>query len=228
MKTIILGFMATLLAATPVVALDRADLDARVLTLTAKFEQLQAQPDKRIPADILRRARGIILLDCTRAGVVFAYKGGAGVAMVKDQATGKWGPAAFLTANEGSLGIQIGAEQDFYAIVLVSTNAPRFLTDPTFEFGGEARGTAGDSSAGTAGTISSSERPFWVFSSRNGLYGGAALKGGAVAPDEDANRIYYGQALSMSDILFDKRVRPTEAAKNLTVILDSYSNAPKS
>jgi lipid-binding SYLF domain-containing protein len=226
MKSVVLSLLAILTAGS-VMAVDKADLDARVFALTAKFEQLQQQPDKRIPTEILRKARGIVLLDRTKAGFIFGYQGGAGLAMVKDERRGHWSPVAFLTANKASLGLQIGAEQDFFVILLMSTNASRVFTDPNFEFGGEARGTAGATSAGAAGSISTSERPVWVFSSRNGLYGGAAIKGGAIAPDEDANRVYYGQVLSMNDILFDKKVQPTPGATNLAAVLASCSKTQK-
>jgi SH3 domain-containing YSC84-like protein 1 len=205
----------------------KSDLDGRIFALTAKFEELQQQPDKRIPAEVLRKARGIILLDRTRAGFLFAYQGGSGVALAKNPATGKWSPAAFLTANEASLGFQIGAEQNFFVILLMAPSTTRFLTDPTFEFGGEARGTAGDVSAGANGTISDTERPVLVYSNRKGLYGGAALKGGALSPDENANQVYYGQWLSMKDILFDKKVQPTSLAANLAARITAYSIIPK-
>ncbi|HEX3720896.1 MAG TPA: lipid-binding SYLF domain-containing protein [Verrucomicrobiae bacterium] len=226
MRTILLSFVL-LLTVGPAIALEKPDLDARVLSLTAKFEELQQDPGKRIPADVLRKARAIILLDRTKAGFLFAYQGGSGVAIAKNPRTGKWSPVAFLAANEASLGFQIGAEQNFFAIVLMSDSAPRFLTDPNFEFGGEARGTAGDNSSGAGGTISDTERPVLVYSSRNGLYGGAALKGGSIAPDEAANRIYYGQVLSMSDILFDKKVPRTDAAKHLADKIAFYSKSSK-
>ncbi len=226
MKTVILSFLL-LSAAGPLLAGQKAELDERIFSLTAKLEEMQRQPDKQIPADVLRRARGIILLDRTRAGFLFAYQGGAGVALAKDPATGHWSPAAFLTANEASLGFQIGAEQNFFVILLMCTNTPRFLTDPDFEFGGEARGTAGDVSAGANGTISDAERPILIYSNRKGLYGGAVIKGGAVEPDDKANRVYYSQYVSMKDILFDKKVQPTAAAANLAAIITAYSTAPK-
>jgi SH3 domain-containing YSC84-like protein 1 len=205
----------------------KTDLDGRIFNLTAKFDQLQQQPDKRIPADILSRARGIILLDRTRAGFLFAYQGGSGVALAKDPATGRWSPAAFLTATEASLGPQIGAEHNFFVVLLMSSNSVHFLTDPNFEFGGEASGTAGNVSGGAAGTISDTERPVLVYSSRKGLYGGAAIKGGAVAPDENANEIYYGQWLSMRDILIDRKVQPTPLAANLAARIEAYAATAK-
>jgi SH3 domain-containing YSC84-like protein 1 len=226
MRTIILSLL--LISLSGVSQADpKTELDGRIFDLTAKFQQLQQQPDKRIPASVLSKARGIILLDRTRAGVVFAYQGGSGVALARDPATGKWSPAAFLAANEASLGVQIGAEQNFFVILLMSSNAPRFLTDPSFEFGGEASGTAGDVSGGASGTVSDTERPVLVYSSRKGLYGGAAVKGGAVSPDENADQAYYGQWLSMKDILYDNKVQPTSMAANLAAAIDAYSVVAK-
>ena len=37
-------------------------LDNRIHKLAARFEAMQQKPDKRVPADPLQRARGIILL----------------------------------------------------------------------------------------------------------------------------------------------------------------------
>jgi lipid-binding SYLF domain-containing protein len=109
----------------------------------------------------------------------------------------------------------------------MTTNAPRFLTDPNFEFGGEARGTAGEASAGTSGTISDSEQPVLVYSSRQGLYGGAAVKGGAVTPDDVSNQNYYGQFVTMKDILYDHKVQPTPAATYLAAKISAYANPPQ-
>jgi len=152
METIALS-LALLSFAGSALAIEKAELEHRIHLLTSKFEALQQK--NAIPAENLSRAKGIVLLDRTKAGFLFAYQGGAGVAMVKDQSD-KWSPAAFLSANEASLGLQIGGQQAFIVILLMNTNATRLLTEPTFEFGGEARGTAADSSAGVEGKISSS------------------------------------------------------------------------
>ena len=65
-------------------AVDKAQLDQRVRILAAKLQALQSQPDKRIPADVLRRAEAVVLLDRTKAGFLFAFQGGGGVALVRD------------------------------------------------------------------------------------------------------------------------------------------------
>jgi lipid-binding SYLF domain-containing protein len=144
MKTTML--VCTVLAfASAALAIGPAELDNRIGTLTAKFEAFQQQPGRGIPAETLRAAQGIILLDRTKAGFLFAYQGGGGVALVRDAQTREWSPVAFLGASEASLGFQIGGEQDFYVILLMTTNATSALANPNIEFGGEARGTAGNS-----------------------------------------------------------------------------------
>jgi len=205
-------------------AFDKADADKRVRLLTTKFEEMQAKPDKRVPAENLRKAQGIILLDRTKAGFIFAYQGGAGVAMIKDAKSGKWSPPAFLVANEASLGFQIGGQQAFIVILLMNTNATHALTEPSIDFGGEASGTAGNSSGAAEGTVSSDYKPWlMVYTDATGLYGGAVIKGGALAPDTTANVAYYGQALSPAEILFERKGTPTDAATNLVQKLAQFA-----
>jgi lipid-binding SYLF domain-containing protein len=225
MKKILIGLITASLLGTALAA-NKAELDQRVRVLTAKLESLQRQPDKSIPAEILRKAQGVILLDRTKAGLIFAFQGGGGVALARDPRTQEWSPAAFLAANEASLGLQIGGEQNFFVILLMNTNVTRLLTEPNFDFGGEARGTAGDASAGAEGSVKSGQ-PILIYDDRKGLYGGAAVKGGAISPDNDANTVYYDRFVTMQDILFDKKVKPTEAAKDLANKLGEYSKNAK-
>ena len=239
MKALVVG-LALLGVGASVMAVEKAVLESRIRKLTLKFEAMQRDPRKRIGSDILRAAQGIILLDRTKAGLIFAFQGGSGVAMVKDSKFGLWGAPAFVSANEASLGFQIGGQQSFIVILLMTTNATRLLVEPTFEFGGEARGTAGDSSAGADAAITTHEQAMLVYDDRQGLYAGAAIKAGSLSPDPQANLAYYGQALTMRDILFDRKVKPTwlaaelaqkinQPARTLTDLgkVPSYRSSPK-
>jgi lipid-binding SYLF domain-containing protein len=208
-------------------ALDKLQLDQRVRALAAKFRSLQGRPDKCIPADTLRKAQGVLLLDGTKAGLVFAYQGGGGAALVRDPNTGEWSPCAFVSANQASLGLQIGGEQNFFVILLMDTNATRLLTESNFDFGGEARGTACDASTGVEGSVNQPGLPVLVYQSRRGLYGGAAIRAGAIAPANNANRVYYEQFVTMTDILFDKKVKPSLASQELAATLTAYAQGAK-
>lgn len=222
MKQIIFGVLLLGLAFSSLAA-NQAELDNRIRKLTSKFEAMQSKSDKAIPAETLKKAQGIILLERTKAGFIFAFQGGGGAALVKDAKNGKWGPAAFVSATEASLGFQIGGQQSFIVILLMNTNATRILTDSDIEFGGEASGTAGTASGGVEGKVSTTEREVLVYDDRNGLYGGAAIKGGSLSPDEKANQKYYGQYVTMEDILFKKKVKQTETAAALAEKIVQFS-----
>lgn len=213
MKKVIASLLAILVASVAF-GDDKANLENRIRKLTAKFEAMQAKPEKAVPADHLKMAHGIVLLDRTKAGFIFAFQGGGGLALVKDPKSGKWSAPAFLSATEASLGFQVGGQQSFIVILLMTTNATRLLTQGDIEFGGEARGTAGNSTAGAEGNIKSTPSVL-VYDDRKGLYGGAALKGGALSSDEDANTAYYEQYVTLEDILFKDKFKPGDAAKAL-------------
>src|SRR6266850_596645 len=196
-------------------AAERDNLDQRIRNLANKFEAMQAKPGKRISPEVLRNAQGIILLDGTKAGLLFAYQHAGGVAMVKDSRTGEGGPASCLGANEASQGLQIGGERSLTVIVITNADATWALVGPVTKFGGEASGTAGSATGRTECAISSLEQPAMVYSDRHGFYAGAAAKAGSIWPDTEANLAYYGLPLSAKEILFDGKVKPTAAGKEL-------------
>ncbi len=204
-------------------AMDRAELDYRIRKLTFKFEEMQSKPDRRIPAQDLRNAKGIILLDRTKAGFLFAYQGGSGIVMVRDSQTGGWSAPAFVTASEASLGFQAGGQQSFVAVLLMSTNAVERLAQGVFDFGGDASGTAGSDNVGTGTTFSTTEPPALVYNDTAGLYGGVSIHGDSLAPDSRADAAYYRQFVTMPDILFGNKAQPSLAAKELSQKLDEFA-----
>jgi lipid-binding SYLF domain-containing protein len=223
MRRLIIGLLLLGLAA-PALAIDKADVDKRIRMLTTKLDEMQSKSDKRIPAEHLRNAKGIILLNRSKGGFIFGYQGGGGLAMVKDAKSGRWSPPSFLSSNEGSFGLQIGGQQSFTVILLMNTNATHALTDSSASFGGEAGGTAGNSSGKAEGAFTDDpQQATMVYSDASGFYGGAAFKGGSLAVDTDANIAYYAQSVTPSDILFGKKVKPTEAATTLVQKLNQFA-----
>lgn len=205
-------------------AINKADLDKRIRTITTKFQVMQAKADKRIPAENLRKAKGVILLDRTKGGFIFAFESGGGLAMVKDEKTGSWSAPAFMRANEASLGFQIGGQQSFVVILLMNTNATHAVADSTINFGGEASGTAGNATGKADGTVpSDTGQVVMVYSDSSGLYGGVSIKGGDLSPDVDANVAYYGQSLTPEEILFQQKVKLSDTATALAKQLDQSS-----
>jgi len=223
MKTILLGLCLLGFAGTAL-AIEPSELDARIVRLTGMFTDMQSKPDKSIPPDMLQKAQGIVLLDRTKAGFLFAYQGGVGVALVRDPVTKKWSAPAFLSANEASIGIQVGGEKAFYAILFMSTNATHLLLQTLSETGSEAHGTVGNVS-GTAHSSAPDPNDMVVYDDRRGFFGGADLKIGALAPDHEANLIYYGKPVTMWEILLEHKVNPTDSGIALAKLISDYSKA---
>jgi lipid-binding SYLF domain-containing protein len=202
---------------TTAFAQSKSELDNRVRKLIAQFESLQANSKARIPADKLKKAMGVIVMDRTKGGFIFGYEQGSGVAMVKNR--GEWSPLAFMSSHEGSFGAQIGGKSTFSVILLMNQAARDQLTNPKVNFGGEAAGTGG-SSSDKAGESFTEKNPVLVFGESKGLYGGAVVKGGSVSADDKANEKYYGQFYSTKEILFDRKVKPSETATAFARKLD--------
>ena len=97
------------------------------------------------------------------------------------------------------------------------------VTEGDFGFVGEASGTAGNTSSAKEGGRSPNDLQTLVYSDATGLYGGAVVKGGGLAPDTDADVIYYGQSVTPSEILSGNRVKPTAASTALTETINQFS-----
>jgi lipid-binding SYLF domain-containing protein len=186
---------------------------------------MQQKPDKAVPAESLKKAKAVILLDRTKAGFVFAYEGGSGVAMKKDAKSDQWSPVAFLNASDASLGFQVGGQKSFLVILLMNTNATRLLTDADFKLGGETRATGGNDSAGVSGSTSPHESDVLVYDDRKGLYAGVDFSVGSLAPDDHANQVYYSKFVTMRDILAEGKVQPTPAGKELAEKVKEYTKS---
>jgi lipid-binding SYLF domain-containing protein len=130
-----------------------------------------------------------------------------------------------MRSDEASLGFQVGGQQSFIVILFMNEQSAKTLNSDSTEFGGEAAGTAGNTSGGQEGTLKSVERSVLVYDDRHGLFGGAAVKGGALSVDKEANQVYYGAPVTMEEVLFGKKVKSTPKAEELAKKLNGYAKA---
>jgi len=209
--------------ALPALAASRNKLDARVRDLTDYFESVQKDPDKAVPAEILSKAEGLVIMRNYKAGFIVGVSGGHGVALLKDKATGKWGPIGFVKAGEGSFGFQAGAQRNDMILVLMNSDGVKVLTDPNLKVGVDVRATVGPKSTGDQANLKLDTTPVLVYGDTRGVYGGASLQTGGVFPDGGDNEDYYGQKLTMSEILVGGKVQPTDAAKTLAQKIEQYA-----
>lgn len=201
-------------------AVDRAQLNDEIQSLTAKFTALEQNPTTRVPANKLAAARGIILLDRTGGAFVFGYHGGNGVALVKE-ASGHWSAPMFVSSTSASLGAQIGGSKDFFVILLMSPRETDKLKQSAFNFGAKASVTGTTEHYGVQETTASG--PVLVYSMHNGLFAGAEIKGGSIGADNQDDHVYYGRPVSANSILFSNQVSPSQTEDRLIAKLSEYS-----
>ena len=108
-------------------------------------------------------------------------------------------------------------------LVLMNSTGVKVLTDPNLKLGVDVRATVGPKSAGDQANLKTDETPVLVYSDTRGAYGGASLQTGGVFPDSNNNEDYYGKKLTMSEIVVDGKVEPTEAAKLLAGKIEQYA-----
>ena len=207
-------------------AIDKEHLDGRIKRMMEKLEAMQEKPDKAMPAETFKKAKGIIIMERTRAGVVFAFMSGKGVALVRNK-SGKWGPAGFVQGSEASLGAQMGGESSLWVICLMTTNSIRMVRDSNFEFGGEARGTAGASSGDGKATSNSADPVVLAYDDSKGFFGGVSVKGDSINPDNDCNLAYYGDSFTMKQIISGEKTKVTPQVAELIKALDAYAKNKK-
>jgi lipid-binding SYLF domain-containing protein len=219
-------FLVAALAATvalPSLAASKNKLEARARDLTDFFETVQKDSANAVPASILQKAEGLIIMRNYKAGFIIGVAGGDGIAIVKNKSTGQWGPIGFLKAGEGSFGFLAGGQREDLILVLMNSDGIKILTDPTLKLGVDVRATAGPHSVGEEANLKTQDVPVLVYRDTKGVYGGAAIQTGGVFPDPDDNQKYYGQKLTMEEILVQGKVQPTDAAKELAAKIQQYS-----
>lgn len=195
-------------------------LDMRIQRATDRFVDLQAQPGKRIPADLIARARGIIILHKVKAGLGIGGEAGNGVALVRDR-SGRWSAPAFISSAEGSYGLQIGAQESTHVLLLMNETGLKPLLGGTVDIGVDVAATGGPIDEGAKIDTTTIQAPILVYSSAGGLFAGAAFKGGGILPAQKSNEVYYGRA--MNDILFGTDVRPTPSGQRLIDVIETYT-----
>lgn len=212
MKKMIIGLLVMGLTGSAW-AVTRDELNSRIQSLNQEFTTMQQNPGTRIPAADLAKAQGIVLLDQTKGGLLFAYHSGDGIAMVKN-ASGHWSAPAFVSSTGASFGVQAGGERDFYVILFTSPQAAHALTQQKVNFGAQVGGTGGNANYNAeANTVPADS--IKVYSAHHGVFGGASVKGGTLSADDKADTAYYGRNVSMNDILFNGQVQPTPTEDSL-------------
>ncbi len=191
---------ATLLAAAATLATltsawaagaDTSD-DTKLAQSAAALHELSTDEAHGIPADVLERARGLVVIpNLIRGGFFVGGMRGRGVLTIRT-ASGEWSNPAFVTLTGGSIGWQFGAEAVDVALVFANERSVRNIESGKFTLGGDATAVAGPlGRRSTAAMTGRGEVYVYVLHGR-GAFAGAAFEGTRLDVDQDDSASYYG------------------------------------
>lgn len=214
--TVVLSLAALVVSLPAANGLTRANVITQLDSCEAILQEIQGNVRTAIPAEVLRKARGIIIVNQFQGGFIFGIKDGYGVALVR-RPNGKWSVPAFLKAGEFSFGLQAGAKAINAVYVLMDDDTARLLFRNRMNLGADAKAVAG---------IRASEREsvtkplpgdanVLVYSAQEGLYFGATIKTGYLSPNQRANELFYNASHRMPELLYSDWVTPPQEASFL-------------
>lgn len=201
----LLAFCAIALTIPSLHANDMDKLVKEAIEILAK-KQKSGNP---IPAALLKKAKGIAIIEISRGGIGVGGSGGAGIVLAKTPRGGWSAPIAF---NQGgaSVGLQLGFEtKQFIYVIMTDGMLKNFLGDNQYKFDAKATGTAGPDNVGTTATPTSD---IYVYQTSDGAFGGATIGGQWINANDEVNRKAYGIAVVSSEIAAGKVKAPAAAA----------------
>ncbi len=149
----------------------------------------------------------VVLPDLLKAGFIVGAEYGTGVMLARDVRSGAWGEPAFFTLVGGSLGLQIGGKASDVVFTIMNEGAVQKILTSRFKLGTDASVAAGPVGAGVgAATTIQFGEDVYVFSKGKGLYGGLTLDGSVFIPKDDWNKVYYGRAVTPTQIIREAAV----------------------
>lgn len=203
--------------------------DKTVLEAAQVLQEIQAVPDRCIPAHLLKEAQGIVILPGLKK-VGFFVEGhfGRGIAVVR-RADGSWSSPIFCRITGGGFGAQAGIEAQDLVLVCKTQRSMRWLytgAEITLDVNaGVAAGPVGRGA--TAGTNLGLNAEMFSYSRSRGLFAGVAASGGRLRVENSADAAYYrAPGIGVREILKAENLPVPASAVKFQQVLAEASKAP--
>ncbi len=190
-------------AASPAAA--QGEERERLQNSSAVLSTLVKAPDDAIPEYVLDRAEAIVIIPTlVKGGFIIGAEHGKGVMSVRNRAANTWSAPSFVALTGGSVGWQIGVQSVDLVLLVMNKEGIDKLLSSEFKFGANASVAAGpvgrSAEASTDGKLTAE---ILAYSRAKGLFAGATVEGASLRDDADANRRFYGTALTPKAIFAD-------------------------
>ena len=181
-----------------------SDMTGVISSDVAAFRRIESSKGA-IPDQALRDAKAVAIFSTTQAGLIIGGKGGDGL-FVKRLDDG-WSAPLAIDLIEGSIGLQIGAQnEDIVYVFTTDESVRRFLDEGRYAVA-QMSGSFGENSGQANGTDLPTD-PVTIYNRTSGVYGGMVLGGKGFAIDEELNRKTYGTDVTTDQIVSGKVTPP--------------------
>src|SRR5215472_2029173 len=177
---------------------------------TTIINQFQQMPEKAIPRDVLRQAKGLAIMSVVKAGFIFSAKGGQGVVVARTPRG--WSGPSFIATGGGGWGLQAGAQVTDFVIVLNNNAALQaFSRGGNVTIGADVSAAAGPVGRTAAGAVMPTAAVY-TYSRSKGLFVGVSWEGAVIGTQRQSNFNYYERLVRADSILSGVTNPPPGAA----------------
>ncbi|KAE8147806.1 DUF500-domain-containing protein [Aspergillus avenaceus] len=178
---------------------------------------------QKIPAEVIRRAKGIAVFTAMRTGLWFSGAGGSGVLMARSPETGEWSAPSGILLHTAGLGFLVGADIYDCVMVINTYEALEAFTKVRVTLGSEISVAAGP--VGIGGVLESEvhkrQAPIWTYVKSRGFYAGVQIDGSIVVERMDENERFYGRKVPVKEVLSGRVYTQDPSVRMLTHTLRS-------
>jgi lipid-binding SYLF domain-containing protein len=172
---------------------------------------------KKIPSKVIKNAKGIAIFTTMRTGLWISGSGGSGVLLARIPETGEWSPPSGIMLHTAAIGFLAGVDIYDCVVVINTYEALEAFKKVRCTLGGEVSAAAGP--VGMGGVLNSEvhkrQSPIWTYMKSKGLYAGVAVDGTIIIERTDENEKFYGERISVTDILAGKVRHPPDSINTL-------------
>jgi len=202
MRKVLLLVLVAVLMATGVTS--AAKLPAEILEGAADvLMEMTQQPDSEQFQNMVRNAYGIAIFpSVVKAGLGIGGRYGEGVVLKRDRDTGEWYGPYFVEMVGVLYGLQIGVQSTALALVVATEEGTKTLQEGRITLGSNSSMAAGPvGRSAEAGTDIQLKASMYSYSISRGVFAGASLEGSSINNNESANKLYWGEELTPSQML---------------------------
>lgn len=171
---------------------------------------------KKIPAEVIKNAKGLAIFTTMRTGLWVSGAGGSGI-LIGRMADGSWSPPSGIMLHTVGLGFLVGVDIYDCVVVINTQEALDAFSTIRCTLGGEVSAVTGP--VGVGGVLETEvhkrQAPVFTYLKSRGFYAGVQMDGTIIIERSDENERFYGERIPVKDILAGKVRHPPPEIKRL-------------